>query len=104
MARTAPEDLTLGTQQRRQSWLALREAIRGVPAMLSAVIASETHGRVDAVRVARIIRRLYSDAATELGEREAEDVAGATLRLVRDRIVDIYGPDAWDEALRSENA
>jgi len=32
-----------------------------------------------------------SGAISELGEREAEDVAGATLRLVHDRIVDTYG-------------
>jgi hypothetical protein len=70
--------------------------------MLSAALKSENHGREDAVRIARITRRLHADAVAELGEREAEDIAGATLRLVRDRIVDIFGLAAWDEAARSD--
>jgi len=101
--RTASADPALHAQRRHQSWLALREAVIGIPGMLSAAIANESHGRDDALRIARIIQRLYSDAISELDEREAQDVAGATLRLVHDRIVDIYGQEAWDEALRSEN-
>jgi hypothetical protein len=87
---------------RHEAWLALRGALLGVPAMLSAALASENHGREDAVRVARIAHRLHADAIAQLGEHEAEDVAGATLRLVRGRIVDIFGAEAWEEALRSD--
>jgi len=84
------------------SWLALRGAVLGVPAMLRAALASQSYSREAAIRVARIVRQLHADAVAALGGREAEDVAGATLRLVQDRIVDIFGPEAWDEASRSE--
>jgi hypothetical protein len=89
-------------RERHESWAALREAVLGVPAMLTAALASESHGREDAVRVARIARRLYADAVAELGEREAEDLVGAAVGLVRARIVDIFGPEAWDEAFRGD--
>jgi len=84
----------------RDSWLALRTAVLGVPAMLTAALGSDHHAREDSIRVARIVRHLHADALGTLGEREAEDVAGAALRLVRDRVMDIFGPAAWDEALR----
>ena len=77
-----------------------RGAVLGVPAMLSAALASENHSREDALRIARITHRLHADAVAQLGEGEAEDVTGATLRLVRDRVVDIFGADVWDEAQR----
>jgi hypothetical protein len=70
--------------------------------MLRAALASENHSRDDAIRVARIAYRLHADAVAQLGAHEAEDLAGATLRLVRDRLVDIFGAKAWDEALRSD--
>ena len=81
----------------QESWQALRSAVLGVPAMLRAALASPSYSREAAVRVARIIRELHADAVAELGAWEAEDLVGATLRLVRDRIVDIFGPAAWDE-------
>jgi hypothetical protein len=87
-------------QTHSDSWLALRAAVLGVPAMLSAALASGDHGRDDAIRVARIARRLHADALAELGDTEAEDLAGATLRLVRDRIIDVFGPAVWDETSR----
>ena len=71
-----------------------------VSAMLTAALGSDHHAREDSIRVARIVRHLHADALGTLGEREAEDVAGAALRLVRDRVMDIFGPAAWDEALR----
>ena len=95
-AKQTPSD-----QARHEAWLALRGAVLGVPAMLGAALVGD-HAREDAVRIARIARHLHADAVAQLGEREGEDIAGATLRLVRDRIVDIFGPAAWDEALRSD--
>src|SRR5258708_39480731 len=84
------------------SWLALRCAVLGVPAMLRAALASQSYSREAAIRVGRIVRQTHADAVAALGGRAAEDVAGATLRLVQDRIVDIFGPEALDEASRSE--
>jgi len=46
---------------------------------------------------ARIVRRLHLDAVAELGESEAEDLVGATLTLIRARVVDIFGAETWDE-------
>ena len=54
--------------------------------------------RKDAIRVARVVHQLHVDAVAELGEGEAEDLIGATLRLVRDRVIDIFGRSAWEEA------
>jgi len=84
------------------SWLALRSAVLGIPAMLRAALASQSYSREAAIRVARIVSQLHADAVAALGDQEAEDVAGPTLRLVHDRIVDIFGPAAWDEAARSD--
>jgi hypothetical protein len=54
--------------------------------------------RVEALRVGRVVRRLHADALEELGEIEAEDLVGAALQYVRERIVGVYGQAAWDEA------
>jgi len=70
--------------------------------MFTAALGSGHHGREDAVRVARIVRRLHLDAVAELGEREAEDLVGATLTLIRARVVDIFGAETWDEASRGD--
>jgi hypothetical protein len=82
----------------QETWAALRAAVVDVPAMLQSALTAESNPRQAVIRVARIARHLYADAAVELGDREAEDLAGATLRLVRDRLVDIFGPAAWKEA------
>jgi hypothetical protein len=87
----------------RDSWTALRGAVVGIPSMLSAALVGE-RPRVAAMRVARIVQQLHADAVAELGEREAEDLVGATLRLVRDRVIDIFGPSAWDDASRIDPA
>ena len=70
--------------------------------MLRAALASQGYSREAAIRVGRIVRQLHADAVAALGDHEAEDVAGSTMRLVHDRIVDIFGPAAWDEASGSE--
>jgi hypothetical protein len=57
--------------------------------------------RAEAVGVARVARQLYADAVAELGEFEAEDLVGATLRYVRDRVMAVYGETAWEEAMRT---
>ena len=54
--------------------------------------------RTEAVRVARVVRQLHADAVAELGDFEGEDLVGATLQYVRDRVVDVYGPAVWEEA------
>ena len=48
--------------------------------MFTAALGSGQHEREDIIRVARIVRRLHLDAVAELGESEAEDLVGATLR------------------------
>lgn len=90
------------SEQNREMWAALRAAIVDVPGMLQTALTTESNPRQAVIRVARIARHLYADAAVELGDREAEDLAGATLRLVRDRLVDIFGPAAWKEACTDE--
>lgn len=70
--------------------------------MLRVALASDGGGREATIRVARIVRQLHADAVAELGPREADELVGAALRLVRDRLIDIFGPAAWDEASRSE--
>jgi hypothetical protein len=72
--------------------------------MLRTPLASPSYSREDAVRVARIVCHLHEDAVAELGDWEAEDLAGATLRLVRDRIIDIFGRAAWDDASRADTS
>ena len=57
--------------------------------------------RAEAVRVARVVRQLHSDAVAEFGDLEAGDLVGSTLQYVRDRIVDVYGQAAWEEAGKS---
>jgi hypothetical protein len=86
----------------RDSWLALRSAVVSIPTMLSAALEAG-RARDATVRVARIVCQLHADAVAEIGEREAEDLVGATLRLVRDRVIDIFGPGAWEEASRSDS-
>ena len=77
--------------------MALRGAVLGIPIMLRAALKSR-EDRAEAVRVGRVVRRLHADAVAELGELEGEDLVGATLQYVRDRIVDVYGQAAWEEA------
>jgi hypothetical protein len=77
--------------------MAFRGAVLGIPIMLRAALRSP-EDRAEAVRVARVVRRLYADAIAELGELDGEDLVGATLQYVRDRIVDVYGQAAWEEA------
>src|SRR5258707_8858639 len=80
------------------SWLALRDAVLGVPAMLRAALASQSYSREAAIRVARIVRQLHADAVAALGDREAEDVAGATPRPLQDPPLPIIRPAAPGEA------
>ena len=77
--------------------MALRGAVLTVPIMLRVALRSPDD-RAEAVGVARVARQLHADAVAELGEIEAEDLVGATLRYVRDRILAVYGASAWDEA------
>ena len=65
--------------------------------MLRAALA-RPEDRSETVRVARVVRRLYMDAVAELGETDREDLVGATLQYIRDRIVAIYGQTAWEES------
>jgi hypothetical protein len=78
-------------------WLAFRGAVLSIPIMLRAALSGR-EDRAEAVRVARVVRRLYSDAAMALGEVEAEDLVGSTLQYVRGRVVDVYGQAAWEES------
>ena len=78
-------------------WMAFRGAVLGIPIMLRAALM-RPEDRADAIGVARVVRQLHADAITELGELEAEDLVGSTLQYVRDRIVDVYGQAAWEEA------
>jgi hypothetical protein len=87
---------TLGTHER---WLALRGATLNVPILLSTAL-KRPDARSEAIRVGSVVRKLYSDAVAELGENEGHDLVGATLRYVRDRVTDMFGPSAWDEVER----
>ena len=78
--------------------MAFRGAVLSIPVMLRAALR-RPEDRAEAVRVARVVRQLHADAVAELGEVEAEDLVGSTLQYVRDRVIDVYGPAAWDEAL-----
>ena len=84
---------------KQQSWLALRGAVVSIPLMLRVALKA-SDDRLEAIRVARVVRRLHADAIEELGEPEAEDLVGATLQYVRDRIAAVYGEKAWEEAGR----
>jgi hypothetical protein len=77
--------------------MAFRGAVLSVPIMLRAALL-RPEDRADAIRVARVARQLHADAIAEFGELEAEDLVGSTLQYVRDRIVDVYGEAAWEEA------
>jgi hypothetical protein len=77
--------------------MALRAAVLSIPIMLRAAL-TRPEDRSEAIRVARVVRRLYEDAITELGQIDGEDLVGATLRYVRDRIIAIYGRAAWEES------
>jgi hypothetical protein len=79
------------------AWLALRGAVLTVPIMLRVALRSPDD-RSESVRVARVVRQLHADAITQLGEVEAEDLFGATLQYVRDRLIAVYGAAAWEEA------
>jgi hypothetical protein len=78
----------------------LRGAVLALPIMLRVALRGPDD-RAEAVGVARVARHLYTDAVAALGEFEAEDLFGATLQYVRDRIMAVYGEAAWDEALRT---
>lgn len=82
--------------------LTLRRAVMRVPSMIRVALAREDESREHAVRVGQIVCQLHSDVLEEFGEREAEDMVGASLRLVRDRVTDIFGPDAWNEVRTAE--
>jgi len=83
--------------EKQQAWMALRGAVLGIPIMLRAAL-TRPEDRSEAVRVARVVRRLYTDAIAELGQIDGEDLVGATLQYVRDRIIAIYGQAAWEES------
>jgi hypothetical protein len=85
------------TSEKHRAWMALRGAVLGVPVMLRAALNSGDD-RTEAVRVARVVRQLHADAVAELGELEAQDLVGATLQYVRDRVAAVYGEAAWEEA------
>jgi hypothetical protein len=80
--------------------MVLRGAILTVPILLR-VALRRPDDHTEAVGVARVARHLYAEAVEELGEFEAEDLAGATLRYVHDRILAVYGETAWEEAERT---
>jgi hypothetical protein len=80
--------------------MSLRGAVLTVPIMLRVALRSPDD-RTEAVGVARVARQLYADAVDELGEVEAEDLVGATLRYVRDRIMAVYGAAAWEDAAQT---
>ena len=86
--------------ERQRAWMALRGAVLSVPIMLRVALRSPDD-RAEAVGVARVARQLYADAVAELGEFEAEDLVGATLRYVRDRVMAVYGEPAWEEAVKT---
>jgi hypothetical protein len=83
--------------EEQQTWMAFRGAVLSIPIMLRAALM-RPEDRADAIRVARIVRQLHADATAEFGELDAEDLVGSTLQYVRDRIVDVYGQAAWEEA------
>ena len=87
---------------KRRAWMDLRGAVLSVPIMLRVALKSPDD-RAEAVGVARVARHLYADAVAELGEIEAEDLVGATLRYVRDRVMAVYGDTAWEEAVETVN-
>ncbi len=78
----------------------LRGAALSVPILLRVALKGPDD-RAQAVGVARVTRHLYADAVAELGEVEAGDLVGATLRYVRDRVMAVYGDTAWDEAVKT---
>ena len=88
------------TSEKHQAWMDLRGAVLTVPIMLRVALRSPDD-RTEAVGVARVARQLYADATRELGEAEAEDLVGATLRYVRDRVMAVYGDTAWEEAVKT---
>lgn len=88
------------SDDKRRAWMDLRGAVLSVPIMLRVALKSPDD-RADAVGVARVARQLYWDAVKELGEVEAEDLVGATLRYVRDRVMAVYGEHAWEEAVKT---
>jgi hypothetical protein len=83
--------------EQHQTWMAFRGAVLGIPIMLRAALV-RPEDRADAIRVARVVRQLHVDAIAEFGELDAQDLVGSTLKYVRDRIVDVYGEAAWEEA------
>ena len=80
-----------------EQWLALRGAVLGIPIMFS-VALQRPDARAEAIHVARIVRRLHEEAVTQIGEVEAEELVGSTLRYVQTRLVDVFGAQAWDES------
>jgi len=51
-----------------------------------------------AIRVAAVVRHVHADAIAQLGEAEAEDLVGNTLRYIRDRLTTLFGEAAWEES------
>jgi len=88
------------SDDKRRAWMDLRGAVLSVPILLRVALRSPDD-RAEAVGVARVARQLYWDAVKELGEVEAEDLVGATLRYVRDRVMAVYGEPAWEEAVKT---
>ncbi len=83
--------------EQQQAWMAFRGAVLSIPIMLR-IALMRSEDRADAIRVARVVRQLHADATAEFGELEAQDLVGSTLQYVRDRVVDVYGQAAWEEA------
>jgi len=52
----------------------------------------------DRVRAKGVQSKCPACGHAEFGELDAEDLVGSTLQYVRARIVDVYGPAAWEEA------
>ena len=88
------------SSDKHRAWMDLRGAVLSVPIMLRVALKS-ADDRAESVGVARVARHIYADAVAELGEVEAEDLVGATLRYVRDRVMAVYGETAWEEAVRT---
>jgi hypothetical protein len=80
-----------------EQWLALRGAVLDIPIMFSLTL-KRPDAREGAIRVAQAVRKLHADAVAQFGELEAEDLVGSTLRYVQDRLVDLFGAEAWDES------
>jgi hypothetical protein len=86
-----------------EQWLVLRALVLRVPIQFSLAIKGP-NARADATRVAAVVRQLHADAVSQLGEAEAEDLVGNTLRYVRDRLTSLFGDAAWQESASREDS